>query len=522
MKLGRIWVVLGLMGCAVDKTDHASTATDSGGLGPAGEDTGGLADTGLAADPHLDPDPDPDPDDDTSEPEPDPESLGIFEPSGLGDGGLTIASADLMAVLEGGSLTGACDAWRLDPEDLNLELRCGKWMFFYETFGTEGVPVGFVDLLLSDFETQVGPGFSEYGLVPDPLSSKGYPLGMVEGANGVAFTCASCHFGVLPDGRYSVGAANHSYDYGGHNLALGLFPLAAMSALMGSEVDPDAQARVQPLLDHLSSNVWLQIKLVGVVAGLIGTEIPTFTAESQHAYSQWLPGTMDFFIEPLPIDDGVHTVSKISALYGIPTVDEELDAGMAHAMLGWTGNTVSLENFVGQFDALGGGDGPNFSPESLQPLATYIRTLHAPTPLDPSDTEAVARGEEVFVDAGCLDCHRGPRGGGLELYDYEDIGTDNAMAMWMDPELDGEACCGVDFGPDAITNQLKSPRLVGLWTMERFLHNGSVGSLQELLCVGGAVRDDARPVFGNMGHTEGCDTLSDDEKADLIEFLEAH
>ena len=27
------------------------------------------------------------------------------------------------------------------------------------------------------------------------------------------------------------------------------------------------------------------------------------------------------------------------------------------SQLGWTGNTITLENFVGQFDSLGGGDG---------------------------------------------------------------------------------------------------------------------------------------------------------------------
>ena len=231
---------------------------------------------------------------------------------------------------------------------------------------------------------------------------------------------------------------------------------------------------------------------------------------------------MDFFIEPLPINDGVHTVSKISSLFSIPTQAEERSYGMEHAMLGWTGNTVTLENFVGQFDALGGGDGPTWNARELQPLATYIRTLHAPEPARVASQDILETGEAVFRDAGCLECHAGPRGGGLELFDYDEIGTDDAMASWMDHDLDGEACCGVDMGEDVVTHKLKAPRLVGLWAMSRFLHNGSVGSLDELICLDGDRDPDRRPVFGNMGHTYGCDTLSYDEKEAVIAYLESH
>ena len=62
------------------------------------------------------------------------------------------------------------------------------------------------------------------------------------------------------------------------------------------------------------------------------------------------------FIEPLPIDDGVHTVSKISALWGIPTEAEVQSSGMEHAMLGYTGNTRTLASFEYAIRHLGGGD----------------------------------------------------------------------------------------------------------------------------------------------------------------------
>ena len=231
---------------------------------------------------------------------------------------------------------------------------------------------------------------------------------------------------------------------------------------------------------------------------------------------------MDFFIEPLPINDGVHTVSKISSLFSIPTAEEERSYGMPHAMLGWTGNTLTLENFVGQFDALGGGDGPTWTPRDLQPLATYIRTLHAPEPAQLASEDILATGEALFRDVGCLDCHAGPRGSGLELFDYAEIGTDDAMAAWMDHDLDGDACCGVDMGEDVVTHKLKAPRLVGLWAMSRFLHNGSVHSLDELLCLHGPREPIRRKVFSNGGHTYGCDSMSTEEKLAVIAYLESH
>lgn len=58
--------------------------------------------------------------------------------------GLTNVSSDLAAVLENGALAGACDAYAADPQDRRKRLLCGKWQFFYEGFGTAGVPTALV------------------------------------------------------------------------------------------------------------------------------------------------------------------------------------------------------------------------------------------------------------------------------------------------------------------------------------------------------------------------------------------
>ena len=425
--------------------------------------------------------------------------------------GLVNTSADLDELLEG--LDGACEAWRADRSDREKELRCGKSMFFYETFGTAGVPTALTDFMLHGFPDQVGPGFSELGLIQDPTSAKGYPLGLSDQGNGVAFTCASCHFGQLPDGRYSVGAPNHSYEYGRHNLVLAVTLLSAMSGLTGAEIHPDAQAVVQPLLDELAGDIGLQWQLVGVLISLLGQEVPSFSVENQGFYANWKSGTMDFLIEPLPVDDGVHTVSKISALWDIPTDEEATSAGMRDAMLGHTGNTGSTMEFVALFGVVGG-EGEPWSEAELAPLVHYLESLEAPEPREAPAEE----GARVFVEAGCLECHSGPAGSGLGLYEFEEIGTDDAIAAWMDPDLDGAACCGFE-DEVPITNAVKSPRLVGLWAMDRFLHNGSVDSLEQLLCL--EPRPERRSPESSSGHRYGCE-LSEVDRRALVEFLEAH
>jgi hypothetical protein len=107
------------------------------------------------------------------------------------------------------------------------------------------------------------------------------------------------------------------------------------------------------------------------------------------------------------------------------------------------------------------------------------------------------------------------------LYDYADIGTDDQLKRWADPELDGTPCCGLTFeNGDTLTHKLKSPRLAGLWAMTRFLHNGALDSLEQLLCL--APRPDTRePAYGAQGHTYGCDAPEADRR-DLVDYLKAH
>lgn len=441
-------------------------------------------------------------------------------------GGLTNTSASLEAVLEYGALEGACEAWLAAPEDLQLELLCGKSMFFYEGFGAVGLPAPVFDFFGARLPEVYGEAYAAYGLIRDPYAEAPRPLGYapgqdLSGVETLAPTCASCHFGQLPDGRYSVGAPNLDYDYGGHMLTLMLLPFGVAPGFNPDEHHPDAMAAIQPGLDALQADWWLSLELALELLPMLGAanSFEAVDVETEGHYASWAPGTMDFFIAPLPADDGVHTVSRILPLWGIPDAEEEAAAGMPHAMLGWTGNTTSIERFVDAFVLTGGGDPSLWPEERLRPLVTYIRSLRAPE--NPAASADTAEGEALFFEAGCADCHGGPRGAGVEVYSFDEIGSDPAMELWADPTLSGDVCCGLEaLGVEPVTHGVKAPRLVGLWTMDRFLHTGGVRGLDGLLCLDGPRPTDDTWAFSDAGHDYGCSLPERDRRA-LITYLES-
>jgi len=445
--------------------------------------------------------------------------------------GLTNVSSDLDALLEHGALAGACDRYRAGARDRRSMLLCGKSMFFDEAFGTAGVPAVLAQLLVDNFPDQIGGGLSKLGMIEDPRSATHLPLGLpattrIGGQiDALAFGCASCHFARLPDGRYAVGAPNHDYQYGQSILAMAVFPTVAL--LGGAQNhDPAAIAVIQPLLDRAAADPAVKNAITQALLPLVtggGAMMPMFSKESEHHYASWRSGTMDFLIEPLPVDDKVHTISKISALWGIPDAAALAAHGLSSQYLAWTGGTPSLLAFARGFVSIGGGDLTQWPDDKLQPLVEYVLSLRTPAALTPPPADRVARGRQRFADKGCLDCHAGPQGGGTRLYDYEEIGTDPAMKRWLDPDGNGQACCG-PLPPDAsalLTHKLKSPRLTGAWAFTRFLHNGSLSSLEELFCMRGARGALASP-YGDAGHDFTCRDLTDEDKRDLIAYLQAN
>ena len=442
--------------------------------------------------------------------------------------GLINVSSDLNAVLEYGALEGACEAYANDPTDRRLKLLCGKWMFFYEGFGTEGIPQPLVDWMSRNFPDEMGLAFTKFGLIQDPYgSTEEQPrhLGVGDGAlmgstPTLALTCANCHFGKMPDGRYAVGYPNIEYDYGTHILSMFIGAMRAIPGFKESSHHPDAIAAVRPVLDRFDADPMLSLGFMwDMLPMLFGgvTDIPQLSVENEGLYASWLSGTMDFAMTPLPIEDDVHTISRILPLWGIPTESEMAELGLESAMLAWTGSARSMNEFLFGFVVVGGGPTEEWGPEALSPIREYLESLDAPVPLETQEVAAVESGRRLFFSEGCQDCHSGPRGGGTEIYEFDEIGTDPALASWGDGDGDGEMCCGVEA---ELTGGIKAPRLDGLFSLSRFLHNGSLSSLEQLLCVEPRPESQAPP-YANTGHLYGCG-LDSQSKADLLAFLRSN
>jgi hypothetical protein len=434
-----------------------------------------------------------------------------------------------MEVLEGGTLRGACDAYWAAVDDGSATRRqrllCGKEMFFYEGFYTIGVPTVLLTTMLDLFPDQLGPGASGAGMILDPTSDEGLPLGFgpgqafAEGVPALAFTCASCHFGQLPDGRYAMGAANYDYEYGEMNLAIAVLPL---SALLDTPPEDSAAEVLAPYLAAMDADPTIKARMLAALAPLAGAGamLPNFTPEVQAAYASWKSGTMDFVITPLPLDDEVHTISKIMSLWGIADDAEIESFQMDGALLGHTGVATSVANFLRGFVVLGGGDEEVWTEERMAPLEEFIFSLRAPENPNPPEAALVELGAQLFDSAGCTDCHDGARGSSREVYSFDEIGSDEAMKQWMDPDLDGQPCCDVDLlGRDALTHGLRAQRLVGIWSAKRLMHNGSIDSLEDLFCMEGPRPTITESPFSDRGHMFTCDGLEDAEKTALIAYL---
>ena len=440
---------------------------------------------------------------------------------------LTNVSFHLEDVLENGALKDACAVWERDPTNRRKKLLCGKSMFFYEGFDGIGVPQTVFDFFPNKMPEIVGEAYSAYGLVPDPFSEEGRPLGFPAGREfggqpTLTYGCASCHFGQMPDGRYAVGYPNLQYNYGQHALALFIPAQKANPMFNEDDYEPAALEKVRPLLDRLDGDLWLRTQLSTSMLPLLGAmgDAPQLTKEQQSQFASWPAGVLDAIMMPAPVDDEVHAPARILDLWAIPSHDEVEAFDMESPLLGWNGDAPDLHTFLKVFVQITGTSTEEWPAERFDPLVEYLLSLRAPKDLEHDaghpDTEA---GKALFASAGCLECHNGPRGQSRDIYTYDEIGTDDAYMYLGDPNLTGEACCGLNDTDSPLRHGLKAPRLTGVWAKDTLLHNGSVHGLEDLLCLNGPRVPVTTPALANHGHEYGCEELSRDEKAQLIHYL---
>ncbi len=199
--------------------------------------------------------------------------------------------------------------------------------------------------------------------------------------------------------------------------------------------------------------------------------------------------------------------------------------------------------------------------ERFADVIAFINTLEPPLYPEAIDAEKLARGATIFSD-NCAKCHG--TYGDTETYpnllvSLDQVRTDSLLVYgnfafgdfenWYKDSWFSKGPNASNFTPE---RGYIAPPLDGIWATAPYLHNGSVPTLEDLLnssqrptfwkrtfnssdidyekmgwnyteeSAGGStdIYDTTLPGYGNMGHTFG-DSLSEDERSDLIEYLKS-
>ncbi len=411
-------------------------------------------------------------------------------------------------------------------EPLNAEEDFGKSIFLTRNYGnaaTSSFPPEDVLLALQIASSEVptndpliinlrsifkhkgltfAPYFENFGFIKDPGNREpfGLPIGLGRSVvdKSIDATCALCHSGRLPTGKFKLGMPNTE-------LNLGQF-LLALDAVLGLGLSPQQQA----------------------------------------ALATFGPGRLDDVAGK--DDDGFNIPTNIPAHWGA------LDNWKFFEWGGETRHYAERNAFTYFLIGVDPSFGKLPPQEEMTALVAFLKTIEPP--INPRvNKEAAKRGETVFQEAGCLGCHNGPDHMNndflVPLSDRDRMpGEDPAfpngsIATDALRNCIGRETCGgntlqklLDSGVELVaTNGYKVAPLSGAWATAPYLHNGSVPTLRDLLEP--ATRRPARfNIHGfsfdtrddisfmglggnsNRGHEFGVG-LSDQDKEDLVEFLKS-
>lgn len=447
---------------------------------------------------------------------------------------LTDQSRNIEDILEKGSLKKEdCDRYFKGEKDRETTLRCGKWMFFYGHLEVPGSPAKLLDLIRENAPNTVGKSLDKFGFYPDPYSKNALPIGVSEGpdmtagVNTYTFTCASCHFGRIPDGRYVVGSPNPDFEFGKLTLTIAAMPELAASP--NKKLPEEVSAYLNPIKDEMFGKGLTRASVLAEAIKLLPSVIVTKVAppndEAKLALVKQPAGVMDPYAPP-SLNDEVAIPVRMSPLWGIRP-EAMTAAGSTHgAMLGSNGGAPDLQHIMRTSATISGKirakplGGDNFDPEAVMPLVQYVLTLRPPKSEKTFEAAKLATGEALFKK-NCFACHNGPGFAGTRVFDVKEIGTDPNISRLADPENTGKAIFDV-LTPPEVTKGIRARRLSAVWSLSHLFHNGSSSSLAEVFCLNGPRPENTRgDGYSTAGHTFTCEGMTTDEKNSLIYFLES-
>ena len=273
-------------------------------------------------------------------------------------------------------------------------------------------------------------------------------------------------------------------------------------ALCHSNVDDSLTKGIGKRLDG-----WANHDLnVGVIAGLA----PGLPAEFKTEFDKWGPGMYDPRHHAF---DGVNVFELHPESMSVPVVTPAIYGLRGVGFETYTGDgPISYWNSyvgVGQMGGHGSFNDPriglfiNQTPDLVTPklkaLLQYQLSLRAPDPPEGSfDRRAAVRGRRLFFnEAGCGTCHSRPR--------YTDVlsGPHNDVPLLHAPEDTGMDSA---YASRSATGQYRATPLRALWQHAPYFHDGSAPDLPAVV----------------EHYDQHFDlNLTDDQKADLVEFLKS-
>lgn len=473
-------------------------------------------------------------------------------------------ASDVKSVLEPDKLAKACGRHfaRLDADDKlpaasqrNAEhvsdmLRCGKWMFFSANFESKmAIPENMIKAVPEIFPEEAGPAFSKTGLIENPYDP-GFPVGFVRlekspwgllaPATGPArgITCASCHFGKLPDGRYAAGMPNQDLDFGKVNALLVYSAWRADKNKNDPKIWPEDlrlyYAKMDQKLKKSLSPSRALFDVAKLVSWLHATDLfYNLTGASRPVYeeaSTWLSGTANQYYASsplLPIPGKSYWMSA-PGTWDMKNYPGDYEAGLARPLSSFS-PVKSAEDFVALAYIFQTGLDRYATPRYVDPLVLYFRSLKTPVNMNPPAFNLVQDGRQLF-NARCQSCHNGPDGETLQAYDASITRTPEVL---VDPLLNyvppkklaknifdqTVAMLGYEF----LTNQgIYSRKLKGIHTRRHIMINGGVQDLGHAFCLNGE-RGTELSAFDGLRddvHLDLCTDYERDDKLALKAFLE--
>lgn len=476
--------------------------------------------------------------------------------------GLTTDVGSVETILEPEHLDEACERHfaRLDPDtekfsreaarDTRAAQRdlvlCGKYLFFNLPVPTDvAVPDRLLKAWMAVFGDLTGPALTHLGFRENPFepgmplefavapNTRSGPLRILQG-RGRVMTCAACHLGRLPDGRFSVGMPNEELDLGTFSLLSQYLLWLASSDREDDQVwDRDAQAFFRDLRDesrgvfHPSRVMFDAVDALGstglgeVLYDFVGQDPVPLTDQRTFLMSE--PGVLNG-TSPMLSDPETEIYIATPAIWEMQHYEDE---PLGEPYLGRVASSRSLEELIRQGYVFSTMSGEYATPKWVDPIAAYVRTLEAPRGPEPTAESEVGAG--IFA-RDCAGCHDGHGGATSVVHPLDAAGTplffDEVLEDYVPPNRQSIRALAElrDVGLVLPLHRkgIKSRRLTGIWARSKLGYNGAIEGLNHLLCLDGRVRsatDRSDPLADSM-HAELCTRYSEPERLALRAHLE--